>query len=279
MNSDYKNKRVHDPTKISSKQEKQVKKYVKDFFDKAVAKREQHDRNKAERRAKDAKESTTATPLNDDTRVDSKDGDEDVKVDLENIKMEDDIEPEDEIDNIKQELSPLEEEFKNDESSADLKRKRDNNTPPTKQIGDIDITTPKKIKSETETPPPPPPPPPPPMEDVQDDAMVADVRDQSVSMDTTIFKQAQDAEDLSASAGDDLLQANRMGILKIPINKLNGESHSSSRQKINGVDGVPSPMQLATPPVSGPFGLEKNNDQQEQVNDRKAAQEVTVANS
>ena len=35
--SDFKHNRVEDPTKITDKQEKKVKKYVKEFFDKAVA--------------------------------------------------------------------------------------------------------------------------------------------------------------------------------------------------------------------------------------------------
>ena len=55
--SDFKNKRVEDPTHISSKQERQVKKYVKEFFEKAVAKKGEHDRRKAE------KTSTTSTAV------------------------------------------------------------------------------------------------------------------------------------------------------------------------------------------------------------------------
>ncbi|KAK7908631.1 hypothetical protein PG985_015934 [Apiospora marii] len=47
--SDYKNKRVDDPTTISDKQEKKVKKYVKEFFDKAVQKYTAHERKKADR--------------------------------------------------------------------------------------------------------------------------------------------------------------------------------------------------------------------------------------
>ncbi len=52
VKSDFKHNRVEDPTQISSKQEKQVKAYVKNFFDKAVAKKEQRDRRKAKGRAK-----------------------------------------------------------------------------------------------------------------------------------------------------------------------------------------------------------------------------------
>ncbi len=48
--SDFKHNRVEDPTKITAKQEKLVKKYVSDFLDKAVAKKRVHDVKKAERR-------------------------------------------------------------------------------------------------------------------------------------------------------------------------------------------------------------------------------------
>ncbi|KAK4165379.1 putative histone-lysine N-methyltransferase, H3 lysine-36 specific SET2 [Cladorrhinum sp. PSN259] len=45
--SDYKNSRVEDPTFISSKQEKKVKKYVRDYFERAVVKyKEQQDQQK-----------------------------------------------------------------------------------------------------------------------------------------------------------------------------------------------------------------------------------------
>lgn len=47
--SDYKHNRVDDPTYISEKTEKKVKKYVKDFLDKAVVKHREHEKHKAER--------------------------------------------------------------------------------------------------------------------------------------------------------------------------------------------------------------------------------------
>src|SRR5271154_5142266 len=60
--SDFKNNRVEDPTKISTKQEKKVKKYVKDFFDKAVAKKAAHDKMKA---AKKPHSGTNGTDVED----------------------------------------------------------------------------------------------------------------------------------------------------------------------------------------------------------------------
>ncbi len=45
--SDYKHSRVEDPTSITSKQEKKVKKYVKDFFDRALEKYKVHELEKS----------------------------------------------------------------------------------------------------------------------------------------------------------------------------------------------------------------------------------------
>ena len=277
MNSDYKNKRVQDPTRISSKQEKQVKKYVKDFFDKAVAKRVQHDRKKAERRAKDYKNDVAVTPLNEEERFRIKEEEEDVKVDLENMNVEDDIESEDGNDSSKEESSQ-DEGVKDGESPSDLKRKRQNETPPADQSNEDDLTTPKKIKSEIETPPPPPPPPPPP-EDTQDDSLEAKVKDDSFGEKASILKQEQIEENLPLRGSDILLQASEMDQIKTLKHRSNGETHSYSQPKLNGSDGIPNPMQLVKPPVNGPFDLEKTSDRTKHVDSRKAAQEVTVADS
>lgn len=63
VTSDFKNNRVEDPTKISTKQEKQVKKWVKDYFDKAVVKKRQHDAKKAQRRAGAGDATASPSPL------------------------------------------------------------------------------------------------------------------------------------------------------------------------------------------------------------------------
>ncbi|KAI9887678.1 MAG: histone methyltransferase set2 [Watsoniomyces obsoletus] len=57
VKSDFKHNRVEDPTQITSKQERQVKAFVKNYFDKAVVKKEQHDRRKEERQAAKMSES------------------------------------------------------------------------------------------------------------------------------------------------------------------------------------------------------------------------------
>lgn len=61
VDSDFRNNRVDDPKKISAKQEKQVKRWVSDYFDKAVVKKRQHDAKKAERR-KQKENGTHASP-------------------------------------------------------------------------------------------------------------------------------------------------------------------------------------------------------------------------
>lgn len=53
MESDYKNHRIEDPTKISHSQERHVKKHVKEFFDKAVLRKKERDENEAEKRKKE----------------------------------------------------------------------------------------------------------------------------------------------------------------------------------------------------------------------------------
>jgi hypothetical protein len=52
--SDFKHKRVEDPTKITEYHEKKVKKSVRDYFDKAVAKKAAYDTKKAEKKAAEA---------------------------------------------------------------------------------------------------------------------------------------------------------------------------------------------------------------------------------
>ncbi|KAI4190507.1 MAG: hypothetical protein L6R41_000742 [Letrouitia leprolyta] len=53
VESDYKNHRIEDPTKISHSQERHVKKHVKEFFDKAVLRKKERDENEAEKRKKE----------------------------------------------------------------------------------------------------------------------------------------------------------------------------------------------------------------------------------
>ncbi|KAK0646281.1 hypothetical protein B0T16DRAFT_329989 [Cercophora newfieldiana] len=67
--SDYKNNRVDNPTSITSKQEKKVKKYVKDYFDRAVVKYREHQKKKADRSAKPASGADSSQPA--DAKIDA----------------------------------------------------------------------------------------------------------------------------------------------------------------------------------------------------------------
>jgi hypothetical protein len=136
VRGDYKSGRVKDPTaKLSSKHEKTVKNYVKEFMDKAVKKKEERDRQKAERVANGKSESPAAAPA---------------VPDIEEVEWDDDeMDTKDGI--VSQDDSPA-------DSSMDLKRKREE---------DGDPMSPKKFRAGTdELQPGPPPPPPPPADDM-----------------------------------------------------------------------------------------------------------------
>lgn len=159
VKSDFKHKRVDDPTKISEKQQKQVKKFVKEYFDKAVTKKAEHDRKKADKKAKDGDGTpgiiTTTTP--DQTPT------------LEKLQVTD---IDDDIQLSENEIEDHDDQSEHGDSESDLKRKREPNHIELTNAspGDNEHSTPsKRIRSDT--PPPPPPPPPPPTTDNQiDDA-------------------------------------------------------------------------------------------------------------
>ena len=150
VNSDFKHNRVEDPTQISSKQEKLVKKYMKDFFDKAVAKRRAHEKKKAERKDKEGAtpQLPPQIPDQDDRTGHESDAGQEVDVSDNEMELNDPI--------SSQPASP-EGDFLNGDT---LKRKREGDgreasTPL------VDENSPsKRVKSATPPPPPPPPPPP-----------------------------------------------------------------------------------------------------------------------
>ncbi|KAL4787805.1 hypothetical protein BJX76DRAFT_266633 [Aspergillus varians] len=79
VNSDFKNNRVADPTKIDDKQQKKVKKFCKEFFDKAVAKHQAHEQRKGVKVTKDGgSDNKPATPAGGQS--DGDDGTPDVKM-------------------------------------------------------------------------------------------------------------------------------------------------------------------------------------------------------
>ena len=132
VNSDFKNNRVDDPTKITEKQQKKVKQFCKEYFDKAVIKHRAHEKKKAAKQAKEPESKPEDTPnaLSDEAL---------------DVKMSDD-----EDDKADDKSAILEAE----DSGGSLKRKRDD-----KENGTLaEIASPsKRPKSSTPTPPPPPP--------------------------------------------------------------------------------------------------------------------------
>lgn len=152
VSSDFKNHRVEDPTKISSRQEKQVKKYVKEYFDKAVAKKREHEKKKAERRSKEGVSGTPTTPAivaGVKKEEEESDGDQD-------MAMSDDDE------DVKPKLESATPVTPSDQllHAEGLKRKRVNDEDPDSiKLEDHESTPSKRLKSESPPPPPPPPPP------------------------------------------------------------------------------------------------------------------------
>ncbi|KAI9776955.1 MAG: histone methyltransferase set2 [Candelina submexicana] len=182
VNSDFKNKRVEDPTYISLHQERQVKKYVKDYFDKAVAKKRDHDKKKADRKEKEGAALVGAPLTSEIINKEGPDsGDENVM---------------DVSDDETKVASVPGTPGSGQVNGEGLKRKRD---PEDGMDGDEDIngdaTNSKRLRSES---PPPPPPPPPPAPEMEDGSMIeeAQLGDAEASDNAS---QLVDMEDMSNS--------------------------------------------------------------------------------
>jgi len=163
--SDFKNNRVEDPTKISEKQEKKVKSYVRDFFEKAVEKKKILDKKKAEKAKLNGAgaNGTASTPLAG-FGVNGKVGDEDDEAD-QDPELIVDLSPT-ALDAPPSSL-PATPSMSASGSNADLKRKRDDEngdgdeTPSGTGAADDSVSDSNKRLKEEDSPPPPPPPPPP----------------------------------------------------------------------------------------------------------------------
>jgi [histone H3]-lysine36 N-trimethyltransferase len=138
--SDYKNNRVENPTSITSKQEKKVKKYVKDFFDRAVVKYRDHEKRKADR--------TAGTPAGADASKLGNAG-ADGSVD---VTVEDDVV-----------LSDVEDGSPSSHSSERKRKREDDDAESAGADTPSETPSLKRVKEDdaAESPSPPPPPPPP----------------------------------------------------------------------------------------------------------------------
>jgi hypothetical protein len=216
VESDYKNNRVSDPTKISSKQVKAVKKYVVDFFNKAVKKRRDHDKKKKERADANRKAAEKAGPNTPPTLPTR-------SMEVEKVEEEDDVQlSEDDMD------AGAASDDENDKG----KRKRQSETPATPLDGEEETTS-KKLKLETPPPPPPPPPPPAEDEDMGESATPkhgVPLKDENNDWeDKEYVKQEASPADTTAGASKDY--------------------HEESAQ----TNGHHSPIQLATPSTNGTY--------------------------
>ncbi|KAI3400956.1 hypothetical protein diail_1164 [Diaporthe ilicicola] len=142
VSSDYKNNRVADPTTISEKQEKKIRKYVRDFFERAVQKYQEHEKRRAERAAGKSHERTKELNNEAIASVETPGTSTGPAVD---------------------ELAALSDAEDGVTDSPERKRKRDENDLLDASLTPDDTPSLKRLKDEetTEEPSPPPPPPPP----------------------------------------------------------------------------------------------------------------------
>ncbi len=166
VESDFKGGRVGDPTKINEKHQQKVKKYCKDFFEKAAHKHHKHEKEKAAKKVKSANStkangveasaltSIVASPtqnLDASSDMDVKKEDE---TDDEDVKMSEDEPDEDE--------KPTPDSPSIAMHSGDtLKRKRASDEGDINDEDDLTKSPLKKMNSDSPPPPPPPPPGPP----------------------------------------------------------------------------------------------------------------------
>jgi [histone H3]-lysine36 N-trimethyltransferase len=152
--SDFKNGRVSDPGLISSKHAKSVKKFTKEYFDKAVIKHREHEQRVRERATKEdaARGIKSTTPDGDpSTKADAMDLDDEVKLTDDEMSDEGAVKP----------------ERAGSTESTTQKRKRDSDE---EDVSASPTESAKRFKSDMDAPTPPPPPPSPPADspDVQD---------------------------------------------------------------------------------------------------------------
>ncbi|KAL2824008.1 hypothetical protein BDW59DRAFT_148048 [Aspergillus cavernicola] len=174
VNSDFKNNRVTDPTQIDDKQQKKVKKFCKEFFDKAVAKHHAHEHRRAEKPTKESEPNhKPATPAGGQSE-----GEDETR----DLKMSDDEGSTERglTSNLKRkrdELSVGDGNTPDESTPTSSKRQRSSTPPPppppAMSPDDDDVSVGSDVEAEDDAdevilvgdPTPPPPPPPPPQED------------------------------------------------------------------------------------------------------------------
>ncbi|KAL2405766.1 hypothetical protein ABEF94_003431 [Exophiala dermatitidis] len=169
--SDYKAGRVKDPTKIEEKQQKKVKEFCKQFFEKAYQKHKKHEADKAARqKSKKSSSAHRGEPSSSEQPAPSSSKVEDVSPadeddEAEDVKMS--ISDDEDAENTSSVQTPL---ASNGTAEPTLKRKRAHDNDSSMVLGGEEEEEPtgsplKKLNLDIDTPttltPPPPPPPPP----------------------------------------------------------------------------------------------------------------------
>lgn len=211
VNTDFKNKRVGDPSKISDKHAKSVKKYVHETFEKAVKKRAEHDKRKAEKKAKGDESHTP--PGSPQAAAGSL------------LKEDDDPVLSDDEDVGGAEATP---------ESSTLKRVREEDL--LNEAADDAVL--KRLRTNDEQPPTPPPPPPPPAEP-EPEPMDTDPSPSDYQQDTP----SHDVQDSNVTAGaDQRTNGEDAGFSIRGASSRPGSSHHNPSLE---------PLQTATPPTTG----------------------------
>ncbi|KAF2660755.1 hypothetical protein K491DRAFT_14788 [Lophiostoma macrostomum CBS 122681] len=226
VRGDYKHNKVRDPTaKLDSKHERTVKKFVKDFMDKAVQKKATKEKEKA------AKAEVKSKQKADGKAVSGTETPETPKVKSEKVDSDDDmVGLSDEEDVQYLAASP-------DDLASDLKRKREE---------EGDIGSPKKSRTEMPLAPPPPPPPPP-IEDMPDD-----VEDTS----STPIDDSFDSGIISSTA----MNGEASLMIKSKVTEELVTNRVKQNEDVAIANGIASPMQLATPPTTNNGSCEHDSD-------------------
>lgn len=181
VSSDYKNKRVEDPTFISDKQEKKVKKYVKDYLDRAVEKYQELEKRRVERTSQQGSEpkGLGAAPDTDAIASIETPGASEPRAADEDAVMSD-------VDDTSR-------------SSPERKRKRDEEDPLGASVTPEETPSLKRLKEdERAEEPTPPPPPPPPGAEMEVDMTPAQVED--------LTREQEEAQRLADEAEQDRIR-------------------------------------------------------------------------
>jgi histone-lysine N-methyltransferase SETD2 len=235
--SDFKNGRVEDPTKISEKQEKKVKQYVRQFFEKAVEKKKELDKRKKEKEKAKLANGSSSSP-------EKVDGKAEVTDEVGDIKPEDiDLTPSSPsppgAPSSPHPSIPATPSFT--ESSPELKRKRPGEDTP----GDESDT--KRLKEEDSTPPPPPPPPPVEgMPDAEMDVIEASVIKEETEEEMELRRQEEDLmrenEEAMKMEMDGSLKTAEENAHHTKDLTLNGNGHAHGLDAMEGVEDNNSAM-------------------------------------